>query len=225
MISTPDGKTWMGLVQGPQENGEWTLRIAVRDEAGGTVREYAYDNRLGAANPARDAILALNDHQLLVLENRGAEGKDAALPGRVWAVDLSGAGDIAGLSHAEALLAAAPAKVPFGDATAALRSFGLLEAEGAAVKAAASPAMGVAPEGIVYDPGYLASGEIFLRQEEPTGESLADFFTSMDLGLPGLGRLARDPAAMPGMGGLVVIVLGAIVLSRMVRRRPVQFRR
>ena len=225
MISTLDGKTWMGLVQGPQENGERTLRIAVRDEATGTTREYAFDNRLGNANHDRADVLALNDHQLLVLEYRGVDGRDAALPCRVWAVDLSGARDIAGLSHAEAVMAAAPVRIPFGDAISALRSFGFHMDEGAAVKTAASPAMGAAPEGIVYDPGYLASGEAFLRNDEPVDASPADFLTGLDLGLRELGRLARAPEAMPGMGGLVVVVLGVLVLSRIVRRRPVTFRR
>lgn len=237
MTSTPDGKSSVGLVQGPQENGQWTLRIAIRDAATGDAREFAFDNRPGVEDPAQVTIMALNDHQFLVLPGRGVDGQDAALSAPIWAVDVAGAQDIAGRSNAEALMAKAPTKVPFQDASAALRSFGLLEAEVVATQEGASSGLtassgslvsssiGSAPAGIQYDPEFLARGETFLSQDESESGDLMGFFTGLDLGLPGLGRLARDPAAMPGMGGLVVVVLGVIVLSRMFRRRPLPFRR
>lgn len=223
LSTTPDGSLSAGLVRGPQENGQWTLRIAVRDAATGDAREFAFDDHPGAVDPAQASVVALNDHQFLVIqgrEGRGAEGQGAALPARVWAVDVAGAQDIAGLSTTEALLAKAPTKVPFQDASAALRAFGLLEAEGVAAPEGVSTALGSAPAGIQYDPEFLARGETYLAREETVSGSLLGVFTGVDLGLPGLGRLARDPVAMPGMGGLAVVLLGVIVLSRMVRRRP-----
>lgn len=237
MVLTPDGKSSAGLVQGPQENGQWTLRIAVRDAATGDAREFAFDTRPGSMDPAQATVMALNDHQFLVLPGRGVDSQDAAFSAPIWAVDVAGAQDIAGRSNAEALLAKAPTKVPFQDASAALRSFGLLEAEVAATQVGAtsgltassgslvSSSIGGAPAGIQYDPEFLARGETYLPREESESDNLMGFFTGLDLGLPVLGRLARDPAAMPGMGGLVVVVLGAIALSRMVRRRPLPFRR
>ena len=226
MNQTSDDKNWVGLVQGPFENGNWTLRISIRDAANGTAREYAFDNRLGTADPARSEIVVLNDHQFLVLEGRGADGKAAATPSsRIWAVDVAGAQDIAGQSNAAALLAVAPTKVPFQDASAALRSFGLLEAEGADAKETASSATGGAPDGIRYDPEFLARGEAYLPGEAASNGGIMDLFTGMELGLPGLGRLARDQAAMPGLGGLVILLLGLTLLGRIGRRRPAHFRR
>lgn len=230
MMPTPDGKASVGLVQGPQEGGHWSLRISIREAASGKTREFVYDNRLGNVDPSRDAILALNDHQFLVLEGGGVDGvKPAdARSNRVWAVDVAGAQDIAGQSQAAALLARAPSKIAFQDVSAALRAFGLLEAEQAGARQTPSTAhapMTGASEGIQYDAEFLAHGEAYLNQEPVSETGSLDFFTGLELRLPDLGQAARDPAAIPGLGGLVLLALGLAWLRRITLRRPTPARR
>jgi len=95
----------------------------------------------------------------------------------------------------------------------------------APVRAPIWTAMEGMPAGIQYDPEFLASGETYLPKDEAANSGTLGFFTGLDLGLPGLGRLSRDPAAMPGMGGLAVVLLGILALSLWARRRPLPFRR
>jgi hypothetical protein len=72
-------------------------------------------------------ILALNDHQFLILERDGkglGDGSNAKIK-QVWAVDISGASDVSTMSGAADLLARAPAKTLFLDIQSALKAFGL----------------------------------------------------------------------------------------------------
>lgn len=135
---SPDGKTLFGFVQSAllQDGGDGARvnRIVKIDvETGTVVGQYAYDNLIPAFNKTYGSseILALNDHEMLVLERDGkglGDGSPAVVK-QVWKVDLAGAEDISALQGAAALLAKAPAKTLFVDLRAALNAAGFTDTQ------------------------------------------------------------------------------------------------
>lgn len=128
---TPDGKTLVGFMQSPliQDGGDGgrANRIVTIDIATGATKEFAYDNRVGSKNYNSSEMLALNDHQFLVLERDGkglGDGSATAFKS-IYLVDLNGAVDVSGLSGEAALLAKAPTKTLFLDLKAALNAAGI----------------------------------------------------------------------------------------------------
>jgi hypothetical protein len=131
---SPDGKFLFGFMQSPllQDGGDGgqANRIVKIDVATGAVSQYAYNNRIGSKNFNSSEIVALNDHEFLVLERDGkglGDGSNAAVK-QVWKVDLAGAEDVSGLSGQAALLAKAPSKTLFLDIKAALNAKGISDA-------------------------------------------------------------------------------------------------
>ena len=128
---TPDGKSLVGFMQSPliQDGGDGGAanRLVKIDIATGAVTQYAYNNRIGTKNFNSSEIVALNDHEFLVLERDGkglGDGSNAVIK-QVWKVDIAGAADVSGLSGEAALLAKAPAKTLFLDIKAALNAAGI----------------------------------------------------------------------------------------------------
>lgn len=128
---TPDGKTLVGFMQSPlaQDGGDGgrANRIVTIDVATGATHQYAYDNQIGGKNYNSSEILAVNDHEFLVLERDGkglGDGTDAKMKA-IYRVDLAGARDVSDLSGEAALLAAAPTKTQFLDLRAALIAMGI----------------------------------------------------------------------------------------------------
>ncbi len=128
---TPDGKTLVGFEQSPliQDGGDGgrANRIVTIDIATGAVKQYAYDNQVNGKNFNSSEILALNDHQFLVLERDGKGLGDNSTTAfkQIFLVDLAGAEDISGLSGEAALLAKAPSKILFLDIKSALNAAGI----------------------------------------------------------------------------------------------------
>jgi hypothetical protein len=130
---SPDGRKLFGFVQSPliQDGGDGgrANRIVEVDLETEVVRQYAYDNF--AADKAKafnsSEVLALNDHELLVLERDGKGlGDDSkAAVKRIYKVDLKGAEDVSALEGAATLLARAPQKTLFLDIFAKLTAAGL----------------------------------------------------------------------------------------------------
>ena len=110
---SPDGGTVYAMLQSAmldEGGGDGTINriVAFDTRSGRAIAQYAY--RMEAASQGRgiSALVAINDHQFLVLErnNRGL-GVDANLAPpnkKVFRIDLTGATDVTGLN-----LAAAPA--------------------------------------------------------------------------------------------------------------------
>jgi hypothetical protein len=150
---TPDGKTLYGFVQSPliQDGGDGgrANRIVAIDIATGAVKQYAYDNQVGGKNFNSSEILALSDHQFLVLERdgKGLGDNSSAAFKQIWLVDLAGAEDVSQLSGAAALLAKAPAKKLFLDIKAALNAAGITDSQ--------IPAK---LEGIAWGPDVMVNG-------------------------------------------------------------------
>jgi hypothetical protein len=106
---TPDGSKLVGFMQSPliQDGGDKTRynRIITVNTSTGLTHEYAYDNLIGSKSFNSSEILALNDHQFLVLERDGSglgDGSTAAVK-QLRLVDIAGATDVSALSGAAAL--------------------------------------------------------------------------------------------------------------------------
>lgn len=130
---SPDGTTLFGFVQSPliEDGGDGgrANRIVSVDLETEAVHEYAYDNYLADKAKAYNSseVLALNGHELLVLERDGKGlGDDSkAVVKRVYKIDLTGATDVSGLSGAAALLPNAVGKTLFLDIVAKLTAAGI----------------------------------------------------------------------------------------------------
>jgi len=133
---SPDGTTLFGFMQSPllQDGGDGgrVNRIVSIDIATGATHEFAYDNRIGIKNYNSSEILAINNHEFLVLERDGkglGDGSKAAIK-QLWKVDLNGATDITGMSGEANLLAnqGHPDKSLFLDVRALLNANGITDA-------------------------------------------------------------------------------------------------
>jgi hypothetical protein len=165
---TPDGKQLVGFMQSPlaQDGGDGgrANRIVTIDIATGQVKQYAYDNRVAGKNYNSSEIVALNDHQFLVLERDGkglGDGSVAAFKS-IYLVDLAGAQDVSNLSGEAALLAKAPAKVLFLDIKAALNAAGISNANIPAKLEALAFGADVNINGVLTHTLYIANDNDFL---------------------------------------------------------------
>jgi hypothetical protein len=132
---SPDGKTLFGFVQSPllQDGGDGgrANRIVKIDLASGVINQYAYDNYLADKDKAYNSseLLALNGHELLVLERDGkglGDGSKAVVK-RIYKVDLTGAQDVSNLTGEAALLPRAAPKTLFLDIAAKLKAAGIAD--------------------------------------------------------------------------------------------------
>jgi len=167
---SPDGRTLFGFVQSPliEDGGDGgrANRIVKVDIRSGAVTQYAYDNYLADKAKAYNSseLLALNSHELLVLERDGKGlGDDSkADVKRIYKVDLAGAQDVSALSGADALVAKAPAKTLFLDIAAALKSAGLTTAQIPAKLEGMAFGEDVVVGGVVKHTLYVANDNDFL---------------------------------------------------------------
>jgi hypothetical protein len=104
-------------------------RIVAVDLETEQVHQCAYDNHLADKAKAYNSseVLALNNHELLVLERDGKGlGDDSkAVVKRIYKIDLANAADVSGLSGEAALLPKANAMSLFLDIAAKLLAAGL----------------------------------------------------------------------------------------------------
>jgi len=134
---TPDGKTLVGFEQSPliQDGGDGgnMNRIITIDVKTGATHEYAYDNHLAATNKNYNSseLLALNNHEFLVLERDGkglGDGSKAVIK-QIWKLSLAGATDISDLSGAANLQPFAVTKTLFLDIAATLMAAGFADTQ------------------------------------------------------------------------------------------------
>ncbi|OFZ69409.1 MAG: hypothetical protein A2Z01_07785 [Betaproteobacteria bacterium RBG_16_58_11] len=103
---TPDGRKLLGIMQSPllQDGGldaaakrvGTNIRIAEIDVESGAVREFLY--ALDKKGNGVSEILAVNEHELLVLERDGKPGAEAAEK-KIFKIDISAATDIRGIKQ------------------------------------------------------------------------------------------------------------------------------
>lgn len=168
---SPDGSTLFGFVQSPLiqdgSDGGRANRIVKIDIASGAVSQYAYDNFIGEAlNKAYNSseLLAINSHELLVLERdgKGLGDGSVAVVKRLYKVDLAGAEDVSNLEGASALLAKTPAKSLFVDLRAALNAAGISDAQIPAKLEGIAFGEDVVVDGVTKHTLYLANDNDFL---------------------------------------------------------------
>ena len=191
---SPDGKTLFGFVQSPliQDGGDGgrANRVLQIDIATGAVKQFVYDNYLDdkAKTYNSSEILALNSHELLVLERDGKGRGDGskAVVKRIYKIDLANACDVSGLSGEAALLAHAVPKTLFVDVYAKLIAAGIEDTQIPAKLEGMAFGQDIVVDGIVRHTLYVANDNDFLAV---TPDGLANpnqwfvfTFTDADLG-------------------------------------------
>ncbi len=224
---TPDGKTLVGFMQSPliQDGGDGgrANRIVTIDIATGTTHEFAYDNKIGSKNYNSSEIVALNDHQFLVLERDGkglGDGSSAVVK-QIWGVDLTGAQDVTLLTGEIALLAKAPTKKLFLDIESALLAMGVPATQIPAKLEGMTFGADVITAGVVYHTLYIANDNDFIPDVAGPNRFYVFGFTDADLAASGFAPyVAQDIHVTPEPGSLVLMAIGALgLMLATVRRR------
>lgn len=218
---TPDGKTLVGFMQSPliQDGGDGgrANRIVKIDIASGAVSQFAYDNKIGSKNYNSSEILAVNDHEFLVLERDGkglGDGTAAAVKS-IYKVDLAGAQDVSLLSGEAALLAKAPSKTLFLDIRAALMAFGIPATQIPAKLEGLSFGEDVMVNGVIQHTLYLANDNDFVP--ELAGDNKFYVFAFSDADLANLS--VQQVSSIPEPDTYALILSGLGLIGAIVRRR------
>jgi outer membrane protein assembly factor BamB len=175
---TPDGQTLVGFMQSAllQDGGDGARvnRIVTINVATGAVKQYAYDNHLADKDKTYGSseILALNAHEMLVLERdgKGLGDDSAASVKRIYKVDLSDAEDVSALSGESALLAKAPTKTLFLDVVSALQAAGYKDTQIPAKLEGMAFGADITIDGRVHHTLYLSNDNDFLATS-PDGKA------------------------------------------------------
>lgn len=236
---SPDGKILIGFVQSPlkQDGGDGgrANRIVTIDTASGATKQYVYDNQLvDPANPAKtktynsSEILAVNDHQFLVLERDGkglGDGTNAVVK-RIFAVDLNGATDIgalnggAGISGETNLLPYAVNKTLFLDLKTALNAHGITAANIPAKLEGMAFGQDIVDNGVTKHTLYVANDNDFVSGVAGDNKFFVFSFTDADLAAKGLGALQQQQiAAIPEPETYAMMLAGLGLLGLAARRR------
>jgi len=223
---TPDGKTLVGFEQSPllQDGGDGgrANRIVTIDIASGTVKQFAYDNQISGKNYNSSEIVALNDHQFLVLERDGkglGDGSDAKVK-QLQLVDLAGAQDVSGLSGEAALLAKAPTKSTFLDIRAALNAAGIGNDKIPAKLEGLAFGQDVVIGGVTTHTLYLANDNDFLATVGGVDNPNQWFvFGFTDADLKDLGAGPYVAQAIPEPQTSMLTIAGLLGVAGVARRR------
>jgi len=232
---TPDGKTLVGFEQSPliQDGGDGgrANRLVSIDLATGATKQYVYDNLLpDPAKPGKfktynsSELLALNDHEFLVLERDGkgqGDGSDAVVK-RIFKIDLAGATDIgalnggAGIQGEANLLPYAVTKTLFLDLSAKLTAAGI--APGAIPAKLEGMAFGadIVDGGKTWHTLYVGNDNDFVPGDAGPNRFYVFRFDANDLGGSVFVNQSIAAVPEPQTGALMLAGLAALgaVLSR-----------
>ena len=167
---TPDGKTLVGFVQSPliQDGGDGGRmnRIVTIVRATGETHQYAYDNHLADTNKNYNSsdLLAINDHEFLVLERdgKGLGDDSSAVVKRLYKIDIAGATDVSAISGEANLLPFAVKKTLFLDVRAALNAAGVADTQIPAKIEGSAFGADVTVDGVVKYKLYLGNDNDFI---------------------------------------------------------------
>lgn len=221
---TPDGKTLVGFMQSPliQDGGDGgrANRIVKIDIATGAVSQFAYDNKIGSKNYNSSEILAVNDHEFLVLERDGkglGDGSAAAVKS-IYKVDLAGAQDVSLLSGEAALLAKAPSKTLFLDIRAALIAFGIPATQIPAKLEGLAFGEDIVVNGLPQHTLYLSNDNDFVPGTAGDNKFFVFSFGDSDLANLNL----QHVSAVPEPDAYALLLAGLGLIGAIVRRRSQQ---
>ena len=222
---TPDGKTLVGFMQSPliQDGGDGGRmnRIVTIDIATGATHEYAYDNYLAdkAKTYNSSEIVAINDHEFMVLERDGKGLGDTAgsqaVVKRIYKVDLNGATDVTGISGESNLLADAVSKTLVLDVKTILNNAGIADTAIPAKLEGLSFGQDVTYNGVTMHTLYMANDNDFVPGT--AGPNNFYVFGLTDADLPGY--VSQDIAATPIPATLPLLGSALAGLAGLRRRR------
>lgn len=222
---SPDGKTLVGFMQSPlaQDGGDGgrANRIVSIDVATGETQEYAYDNIINGKAYNSSEILALNDHQFLILERDGkgqGDGSSAKVK-QVWAVDISGAQDVSSLSGEAALLAKAPTKTLFLDIAGALKAFGVADTAIPAKLEGMAFGQDIVENGVTKHTLYIANDNDFVPGVAGSSRFYIFAFTDAELAAKGLAYTPQSITSVPEPESFALLGAGLAVMTWVRRRR------
>ncbi|MBB3193164.1 esterase-like activity of phytase family protein [Roseateles terrae] len=167
---SPDGTVLWGFMQSAlaQDGGDGARvnRIVQVELATGRVRQFAYDNYLADTGKTYGSseLLALNSHELLVLERDGKGRGDGskAVVKRVYKIDLAGADDVSGLQGEATLLPLAVKKTLFLDIVSSLTGYGMAAKQIPAKLEGLAFGPDIVVDGVLKHTLYIANDNDFL---------------------------------------------------------------
>ncbi|HEY8878533.1 MAG TPA: esterase-like activity of phytase family protein [Roseateles sp.] len=223
---SPDGKTLFGFMQSPlaQDGGDGGRynRIVKIDVATGAVSQFAFDNQINGKAYNSSELLALNDHELLVLERDGkgmGDGSKAVVK-QLTKIDLTGAIDVSGIADLRTQPSAAIAGTRFLDIRAALNAAGIPDAQIPAKLEGIAFGQDVNVNGKTMHTLYLANDNDFLATAIPNGGTTPMAYGNQFFVFAFEGNLANQTiAAVPEPSQYAMLLAGLGVVGVIARRR------
>jgi len=228
---TPDGKFLYGFMQSPLEqdsvgsagNGQIN-RVVKIDLATGQTSEFAFNNKVGSKTFNSSEMLALNNHEFLVLERDGkglGDGSTAAFKS-IYKVDFNGATDITALSGEGNLTGFAPAKSLFLDIKMELNAHGITDDLIPAKLEGMAFGADITVNGVTKHTLYIGNDNDFLASVggvDNPNQWFVFSFTDADLGGSVFQNEVFDAAATPVPEPSTYGIFGALIIAGLALRR------
>jgi hypothetical protein len=221
---TPDGQYLVGFMQSPliQDGGDGgrANRLVKINITTGVTQQFVYDNFLSDKGKTYNSsdLLALNDHEFLVLERDGkglGDGTSAVVK-RLYKIDLNGAQDIsllnggAGISGESNLLPYAVGKSLFLDIKLALNNAGYADTQIPAKLEGAAFGADINEDGTIYHTLYIANDNDFIPGTAGPNNFYVFKFTDADLGGSTFENQAISAVPEPSTAACLLGALGLL---------------